>query len=76
MFGAYCSVRWSERNRKTEDGKQRGYFGTGETFLFTLQPDVQLYRWVGVEHSGEQQLEHSKQLFMAGNQDMFTVGGG
>ena len=40
VFGAYLSASWSER-RDTN-----GYFGTGETFIFSLLPEANIYKWV------------------------------
>lgn len=36
ILGAYCSTDWAER--KKVEKKNLQYFGTGETFLFTLAP--------------------------------------
>ncbi|KAI5639620.1 TLD domain-containing protein [Phthorimaea operculella] len=47
VFGAYCSTRWFERNQKDERGNRQAYFGTGETFLFSLHPVRAKYPWVG-----------------------------
>ncbi|KAJ3316133.1 hypothetical protein HDU76_002059 [Blyttiomyces sp. JEL0837] len=42
VFGAYLSECWPE------DDSQRGvFYGTGETFLFTLSPYAKLYPWIG-----------------------------
>ncbi|XP_049871148.1 GTPase-activating protein skywalker isoform X1 [Pectinophora gossypiella] len=48
VFGAYCSTRWFERNQKDERGNRQAYFGTGETFLFSLHPTRAKYPWVGM----------------------------
>ncbi|XP_026327094.1 TBC1 domain family member 24 isoform X3 [Hyposmocoma kahamanoa] len=100
VFGAYCSTRWLERNQKDERGNRQAYFGTGETFLFSLHPDRAKYPWVGCveeEQKKKQQEEniqelkelgdeeekkvdertpHAKNLFMAADSTMITVGGG
>lgn len=49
VFGAYCSSRWHERNLKNDRGQRQAYFGTGETFLFSLYPERAKYPWVGIE---------------------------
>ena len=41
VFGAYVSVAWSQRR------SSKGYFGNGETFVFSLLPEVAIYPWVG-----------------------------
>jgi len=74
VFGAYCSTRWFERNLKDERGNRQAYFGTGETFLFTLYPERAKYPWVGIE--GDKGLGHSSELFMAADSKMITIGGG
>ncbi|XP_014470961.1 PREDICTED: TBC1 domain family member 24 isoform X2 [Dinoponera quadriceps] len=53
VFGAYCSTRWYERNMKV-DGQRQAYFGTGETFLFSLYPERHKYAWVGMNPERQQ----------------------
>ncbi|XP_055613160.1 GTPase-activating protein skywalker-like isoform X5 [Uranotaenia lowii] len=74
VFGAYCSTRWYERNLKDERGQRQAYFGTGETFLFSLYPERAKYPWVGIE--GDKGLGHASELFMAADSKMITIGGG
>ncbi|XP_023165863.1 GTPase-activating protein skywalker isoform X7 [Drosophila hydei] len=74
VFGAYCSSRWLERNVKDDKGQRQAYFGTGETFLFSLYPERAKYPWVGIE--GDRDLGHSSELFMAADSKMITIGGG
>ncbi|CAO1320291.1 unnamed protein product [Diamesa serratosioi] len=74
VFGAYCSSRWHERNMKDNRGQRQAYFGTGETFLFSLYPERAKYPWVGID-SGKQ-VEHASELFMAADSKMITIGGG
>ncbi|XP_043194236.1 GTPase-activating protein skywalker-like isoform X2 [Amphibalanus amphitrite] len=80
VFGAYCSVTWNMRNETQEDGTRQRYFGTGETFLFTLRPQLKVYPWVGKVRQAEDPelagLSHSEQLFMAADNTMVTIGGG
>ncbi|XP_029327152.1 TBC1 domain family member 24 isoform X5 [Mus caroli] len=47
VCGAYLSTDWSER---TKFGGKLGFFGTGECFVFRLQPEVQRYEWVVIKH--------------------------
>ncbi|XP_061708130.1 GTPase-activating protein skywalker isoform X1 [Cydia pomonella] len=79
VFGAYCSTRWFERNQKDERGNRQAYFGTGETFLFSLHPVRAKYPWVGTledKAEDEGKSHHALTLFMAGDSTMITVGGG
>ena len=74
VFGAYCSVSWYERNLKDDNGKKQRYFGTGETFLFSLVPEKKKYPWVGIQ--SDKNCDHSRELFMAADNEMITIGGG
>ncbi|XP_038618177.1 TBC1 domain family member 24 isoform X1 [Tachyglossus aculeatus] len=47
VCGAYLSTDWSERNKS---GGKLSFFGTGECFVFRLQPEVQRYEWVVITH--------------------------
>ncbi|XP_069920204.1 TBC1 domain family member 24 isoform X3 [Oryctolagus cuniculus] len=47
VCGAYLSTDWSERNKS---GGKLCFFGTGECFVFRLQPEVQRYEWVVIKH--------------------------
>lgn len=47
VCGAYLSTDWAERNKF---GGKLGFFGTGECFVFRLQPEVQRYEWVVIKH--------------------------
>ncbi|CAK1549619.1 unnamed protein product [Leptosia nina] len=78
VFGAYCSTRWFERNQKDERGNRQAYFGTGETFLFSLQPIRAKYPWVGIaeDEDGDSKTSHASSLFMAADNKMITIGGG
>lgn len=49
VFGAYCSSCWAERKDVKERSKMK-YFGTGESFVWNLHPELQLpviYCWAG-----------------------------
>ena len=71
MFGAYCSTEWIERTRHK---KNLHYFGTGETFVFTLVPEVEKFDWVG-KKLGDKTPNHCN-MFMAGDTTCVCVGGG
>eukprot|EP00188_Purpureofilum_apyrenoidigerum_P001307 Plantae.Rhodophyta-Purpureofilum_apyrenoidigerum.ctg17048.p1 GENE.Plantae.Rhodophyta-Purpureofilum_apyrenoidigerum.ctg17048~~Plantae.Rhodophyta-Purpureofilum_apyrenoidigerum.ctg17048.p1 ORF type:complete len:510 (+),score=84.99 Plantae.Rhodophyta-Purpureofilum_apyrenoidigerum.ctg17048:127-1530(+) len=36
VFGAFCTHLWQPENR---------YYGDGDSFLFTLKPELKLYKW-------------------------------
>lgn len=82
VFGAYCSTRWFERNQKDERGNRQAYFGTGETFLFSLLPEYKKYPWVGILpdqgklEGGEPRCQYNTSLFQAADYKMLTIGGG
>ncbi|MED6271476.1 hypothetical protein CHARACLAT_020646 [Characodon lateralis] len=56
VFGAFCSDPFRV---------SKYCYGTGETFLFSFNPDFQLYRWSG---------ENS--YFVSGNSESLQIGGG
>ncbi|KAG5674568.1 hypothetical protein PVAND_004522 [Polypedilum vanderplanki] len=74
VFGAYLSTRWYERNLKDDKGHRQAYFGTGESFLFSLYPERARYQWVGID--SDKNVDHSCELFMAADNKMLTIGGG
>lgn len=80
VFGAYCSASWGQRHHKDEFGNWQTYFGTGETFLFSLRPKVAKYQWVGITRQQDNaelsSVEHSAELFMHADNNMITIGGG
>ncbi|XP_053551236.1 TBC1 domain family member 24 isoform X2 [Bombina bombina] len=47
VCGAYLSTDWSERKKS---GNKLSFFGTGECFVFRLQPEVERYEWVIIKH--------------------------
>jgi len=71
IFGAYCSSSWTERFGKS---KNITYFGTGETFIFTLEPKIVRYQWIGVNNT--ENVPNSAQLFLAGDNTQLLIGGG
>ena len=78
IFGAYLSSQWSMRNARDERGERLRYFGTGETFLFTLWPERVKYPWVGIKNKDNQdsKVDHSAELFMHADSNMISIGGG
>ena len=70
IFGAFCSSYWRERKLST---KNLSYFGTGETFIFTLAPEKKKYDWVGLK---EESIPNTANMFQAGDRSVLTIGGG
>ena len=70
IFGAFCSAYWRERKQST---KNLSYFGTGETFVFTLSPEKKKYDWVGLK---EENIPRTANMFQAGDRHVLIVGGG
>ncbi|OQV19749.1 TBC1 domain family member 24 [Hypsibius exemplaris] len=71
VFGAFCSHSWENR---FGGGKSLSYFGTGESFLFTLAPYQALYSWIGLGQTSPP--TSSSSLFMAADQTSLLIGGG
>lgn len=67
IFGAFCAGMWNERKQK------KLYFGTGETFLFTLAPQKKQYKWVANKY---EKLTGSQELFMRADSNKLVIGGG
>lgn len=64
VFGSFCSTSWSTRKQQALGAANKSYyFGNGETFLFTLQPKLSVYLWVGKTDvdNANQQLQHKMQ---------------
>jgi TBC1 domain family member 24 len=68
---------------KDDKGLRQAYFGTGETFVFTLSPERRKYQWVGLDQdrggdddNHKSDIKHSSELFMAADSHMITIGGG
>lgn len=62
---------------KDDKGQRQAYFGTGETFLFSLYPERAKYPWIGMDSShNDSRVHHSAELFMAADSKMITIGGG
>ncbi|KAI1723682.1 TLD domain-containing protein [Ditylenchus destructor] len=75
VFGAYCSSCWVERRDVRERSKTR-YFGTGESFVWSLHPELQLpviYGWSG-QHSDHP--DTCPQMFMTAGDRYLIIGSG
>lgn len=78
VIGAFCSEAWNRR--RDSDG---GYFGNGETFLFTLKPQVIKYPWIGdtlaaatTSTTSAASGNYSTQLFMNASANHLAIGAG
>ncbi|XP_072180415.1 GTPase-activating protein skywalker-like isoform X2 [Diadema setosum] len=67
IFGAYLSASWSTRNDEDHKGI---YFGTGESFLFSLAPEEKKYPWVGINAPGKEDKEEEEGDVEEGKEDM------
>jgi hypothetical protein len=70
MTGVTRSSYWRDRRQSS---KNLSYFGTGETFLFTLSPQKKKYEWVGLH---EDEIPNTAHMFLAGDNSVLTIGGG
>ena len=71
VFGAYVSTNLHQRRGH---GRNLAFFGTGESFLFSLSPERRKFDWVGVKMGAEISLDAS--LFIAADDSTLIVGGG
>ncbi|XP_074593014.1 GTPase-activating protein skywalker-like [Brevipalpus obovatus] len=79
VFGAFCSASWSDWSNTAKKGSNKQYFGTGESFLFSLKPKIRFYPWVGKRENHKDSgrtIPASCQLFMAASPKMITIGAG
>ncbi|XP_078519148.1 TBC1 domain family member 24 isoform X2 [Lissotriton helveticus] len=47
VCGAFLSTAWDQRKKA---GNKLSFFGTGECFVFKLQPEVERYEWVVIKN--------------------------
>jgi hypothetical protein len=55
-----------------QTGKNRSFFGTGESFLFTVAPERHKFEWVGSKYGAEISLDAS--LFIAADDTTLIIG--
>lgn len=63
LFGVFASEAWKVHER---------FYGTGETFVFQLKPEVRTWRWNQEAHCQE----HRNNFFMFSTHDCIACGGG
>ncbi|CAF4062722.1 unnamed protein product [Rotaria magnacalcarata] len=69
IFGAFCSGQLANRT------KTRTWFGTGESFLFSLKPERQVYKWVGYQTSTKSSTKAFEDYFIYADNDRLLMGG-
>jgi TBC1 domain family member 24 len=69
IFGAFCSGQLANRT------KARTWFGTGESFLFTLKPERQVYKWIGYQTSTKGCTKASQDYFIYADDERLQIGG-
>jgi hypothetical protein len=69
IFGGFCSGQLANRT------KTRTWFGTGESFLFTLKPERQVFKWVGYQASTKGSTKAYEDYFIYANDERIQMGG-
>lgn len=67
IFGAFCAGDWNQRKNP-----KALFFGTGETFLFTLSPEKKVFKWIGLK----QETKPNQEMFIRVNTNKILIGGG
>jgi hypothetical protein len=69
IFGAFCSSQLSNRF------EIRTWFGTGESFLFILKPQRQVFKWVGYQKFNQGQTKPYEDYFIHADDQCLQIGG-
>ena len=69
IFGAFCAGQLANRS------KTRSWFGTGESFLFTLKPERQVFKWVGYHSSTRGATKAHEDYFIYADDERLQMGG-
>lgn len=69
IFGCFCAGQLANRT------KTRTWFGTGESFLFTLKPERQVYKWVGYQTSNKGATKAYEDYFIYADDERLQIGG-
>ena len=69
VFGGFCSEQLARRT------KTRTWFGTGESFLFTLKPERQVFKWVGYHAATKGNTKPYEDYFLYANDECIKMGG-
>jgi len=73
IFGGFLST--SLKERFSPSGRNRRFFGTGESFLFQLWPQVNKFNWVG-NASDNASIPPDGSMFISADNDRLVIGGG
>lgn len=69
IFGAFCSRPLTDRL------KTRTWFGTGESFLFTLKPQRHVFKWIGYQRIPHGRTKSYEDYFLYANDQRLLIGG-
>lgn len=69
IFGAFCAGQLANRS------KTRTWFGTGESFLFTLKPERQVFKWVGYQTAAKGCTKAYEDYFIYADDERLQMGG-
>ncbi len=69
IFGVFCSSQLSIRSQI------RTWFGTGESFLFTLKPQREVFKWVGYQKFNPSQTKPYEDFFIHADDECLQFGG-
>jgi len=69
IFGGFCSGQLANRT------KTRTWFGTGESFLFTLKPERQVFKWIGYQTSTKGSTKPYEDYYIYADDERIQMGG-
>jgi hypothetical protein len=69
VFGGFCSGQLANRT------KTRTWFGTGESFLFTIKPERQVFKWAGYLPATNGNTKAYEDYFIYANDERIQIGG-
>ncbi|UJR37001.1 hypothetical protein I4U23_029709 [Adineta vaga] len=69
VFGGFCTGQLANRT------KTRAWFGTGESFLFTIKPERQVFKWVGYSTAQKGSTQAYEDYFIYADDERLQMGG-
>ncbi|CAF0949458.1 unnamed protein product [Adineta ricciae] len=69
VFGGFCSGQLANR------AKTRAWFGTGESFLFTIKPERQTFKWIGYSAASKGNTQPYEDYFIYADDERLQMGG-